>query len=292
MVPETPSSFAKPATQPAHGRVRKALIRFEQGVVNLPWQRIGQGVLAVGVMGATAVAVYYREPLSEHFTTFVAQATGATVQSIVVEGVAYTAKDGMQQALGLHKGDSLVGFDTAAARARIEALPWVRLASVERQLPATVKVMVYEHVPLARVVADDQIWVINQSGERIVPDTDNRFAGLPLLQGEGAATAAGPLFATLSAWPQLFSQLREAHYVGQRRWDLRFVSGVTVQLPENTASFGPATALPILAKLEEARHVLTLNAGEVDLRLPDRVFLRLPAEVGATPVTNQPLTNG
>lgn len=292
MVPETPSSFAKPAKQPEMGRFRKFLVRVEQGFIHLPWPRIGQGVMAAGVLVGTAVAVYYRAPLGEHVTTFVAQATGATVQSLAVEGMVYTPKADMQRALGLRKGDSLVGFDTAAARARIEALPWVRLASVERQLPATVKVTVYEHVPLARVVAEDQVWVINQNGERIAVDADNRFAALPLLQGDGAATAAGPLFATMSSWPQLFSQLREAHYVGQRRWDLRFVSGVTVQLPEATADFGPATALPILAKLEEARHVLTLNAGEVDLRLRDRIFLRLPADVGATPVTNQPAVNG
>lgn len=277
---------------PALPRWRVMLARFEARVAGLPWRSIGKGVGFAAVLVGLGVLWIYRVPAGEAVTMFVARATGATVTSIVVEGAVYTGKDEMQEALGLGKGDSLVGFDAGKARARIEKLPWVRLASVDRELPATVKVMVYEHVPLARVVSEGAIWVVNQEGKGIVQDGDNRFAGLPLLQGDGAATSAGALFATLSAWPQLISQLREAKFVGHRRWDLRFVSGVVVQLPEETANYGPGAALPILAKLEETRHVLTLNAGEVDLRLPDKVVLRLPDNVGATPVTNQPANNG
>ncbi|MBI1308871.1 MAG: FtsQ-type POTRA domain-containing protein [Proteobacteria bacterium] len=282
----------KPAATPDVPRWRARLAKLENRLIGLPWAQIGRSAAMVAVVVLACVVWVYRAPVGDHLTMFIAKATGATVQSVAVEGVVYTGKDELQQALGLQKGDSLVGFDASAARARIEALPWVRLASVDRELPANVKVTVYEYIPLARVVADGAIWVVNQEGDRIVTDADNRFAGLPLLEGEGSATAAGQLFATLSAWPQLISQLREAKFVGDRRWDLRFVSGVTVQLPEATADYGPADALPVLAKLEEARHVLTLSAGEVDLRLPDRVVLRIPDSVADTPVTNQPASRG
>lgn len=269
----------------AEGRVAKAVTGrwFVRGV-----QVVGAGaIVAAGVAGW-----HWRDVASERVTAFVAQATGAVVERIVVSGAVYTGKDELQAALGLKKGDSLVGFDAGSARARIEALPWVRLAAVDRVLPDGVNVVIYEHVPLARVVAEGQIWVINKDGERIVADTDNRFAGLPLLQGAGAAEAAGALFAHLANWPQLLGQLREAQWVGGRRWDLRFVSGVVVQLPEEGDGVGAVSALPLLAKLEEARHVLTLNAGQVDLRMSDRVVLRLPDSVGATPVTNQPAKQG
>lgn len=272
--------------------VRGKLARFEGRVAMLPWTKLAQVAVAIAVLVGGAVGWVYRAPLSEHVTTFVAQATGAVVEKIEVSGAIYTGKDDLQKALGLDKGASLVGFDASAARARIESLPWVRLATVERKLPDTVEVSIYEHVPLARVVADNQIWVINKDGERIIADASNQFPGLPLLQGDGAAQAAGALFATLSNWPQLLGQLREAQWVGGRRWDLRFVSGVVVQLPEDANEYGPAAALPLLAKLEEARHVLTLNAGQVDLRLPDRVVLRLPETVGVTPVTQKPAVAG
>lgn len=283
---------ARPKEPEAPKGFRGWLARAERRVIDLPWLRIGQGLVAVVVVAGGVGFWEYRHVAGEHVTAYVAQATGAVVQKIEVTGAVYTGKDDLQKALGLKKGDSLVGFDAASARARIEQLPWVRLASVDRMLPDRVNVTIYEHVPLARLVADGKIWVINKDGQRIVADTQNAFPGLPLLQGEGAAEAADDLFAHLSNWPQLLGQLREAQWVGGRRWDLRFVSGVVVQLPEPTKEFGAEQALPLLAKLEEARHVLTLNAGQVDLRLPDRVVLRLPDTVGATPVTNQPAAKG
>lgn len=283
---------ARPKEPVAPKGFRGWLARAEERVAALPWLRMGQGAIAIAVVAGGAAFWHWRNIAGERVTTYVAQATGAVVQKIEVTGAVYTSKDDLQAALGLKKGDSLVGFDAASARARIEKLPWVRLASVDRMLPDRVNVTIYEHVPLARLVADGKIWVINKDGQRIVADTDNTFPGLPLLQGDGAATAADGLFAHLANWPQLLGQLREAQWVGGRRWDLRFVSGVVVQLPEDTKDFNADQALPLLAKLEEARHVLTLNAGQVDLRLPDRVVLRLPDTVGATPVTQKPPVSG
>ena len=278
--PEAPKGF------------RGWLARAEQRVIAWPWKRIGQAAVGLAIVAGGATLWQWRSQTGEFVTAYVAEATGAVVERIVVSGAVYTGKDDLQTALGLKKGDSLVGFDAGGARKRIEELPWVRLASVDRMLPDRVNVTIYEHVPLARLVAEGKIWIINKDGERIVADSDNAFPGLPLLQGNGAADEAGELFAHLSNWPQLLSQLREAEWVGGRRWDLRFVSGVVVQLPEDAKDFNTEQALPLLAKLEEARHVLTLNAGQVDLRLPDRVVLRLPDTVGATPVTNQPPVKG
>lgn len=271
---------------------RRRLADTESRVLGLPWRRMAQAIAVLVMVVGGLTGWIYRQPLDSSVTAFIAKATGAVVDKIVVSGAVYTGKDELQQALGLERGSSLVGFDAASARARLEALPWVRLASVERQLPDTVNVQIYEYVPLARLVDDGKIWIINKDGNRIVADDDNRFPGLPLLQGKGAAKAAGELFTALSAWPQLQSQLREADWMGDRRWNLRFVSGVVVELPEDTAERGVDTALATLARLEEARHVLTLNAGEVDLRLPDRIVLRLPDDVGETPVTDKPARAG
>jgi cell division protein FtsQ len=261
-------------------------------MAKVPWRWLGRGVLVMGILGGAVLVWQHRVLVHDYVTQWVAQATGATVQKIEVEGLRYTDQDALLGALGLERGSSLVGFDAAAARARIEDLPWVRLASVERQLPAAVKIQIYEHVPLARVIDNARVWVINPQGQRIVVDDGNQFTALPLLQGEGADRAGATLFDVLANYPQLMSQLREAIYVGGRRWDLRFVSGVTIQLPEEDPArgYGLTQALPRLVALEEARHVLTLNDGEVDLRLKDRIVLRLPETVGATPVTNLPQT--
>lgn len=265
---------------------RRWLATQEQRVAAWPWRVVGQSVLLLVMVGLSYGGWHYRAWLNDKITTAIAEATGATVQKIEVTGLTHTSQAELLQALGLGRGSSLVGFDASAARARIEQLPWVRLASVERQLPATVRVRIYEHLPLARVISGSDVLVLNQQGQVVIADTNNAFVGLPLLQGEQAPAQAAELFGLLQPHPQLLGQLREATWVGGRRWDLRFVSGVTVMLPEGRTAEGIA----LLKRVEDARHVLTLNDGVVDLRLPDRIVLRLPETVAVTPVTNRVVT--
>lgn len=232
----------------------------------------GLGFLAVLLVGAGGL-YQGREQLMPALTDVIARASGAEVAHILVEGALYSDRHDLAAALALQKGDPLVGFNTLTARKRLEALPWVRLAAVERRLPNTVRVEIYEHTPLARVQEGDTTWVINKDGDKIVPAAE-AFDDLPLLTGPGAGGEAARLFALLQERRNLLSLLFQATWVRERRWDLEFKSGVTVQLPEKEAQ----RALGWLARLDKTRHVLTLAGGEVDLRLPDRITLRIPEE--------------
>jgi cell division protein FtsQ len=250
------------------------------------WPVAGAWTAAIIV---AVLAWHWHRPLTLWAVDGIARATGARVEQIVVEGAVYTTREQLAHALGLQKGDPLVGFDAGAARARLEKMPWVRLAAVDRELPATIKVSLYEHVPLAVIHQDGKGYIVTKDGALIAPARDDdAFNHLAELRGTGSAAAAPQLFALLAESPALQTQLKSATWVGERRWDLVFASGVTVRLPEND----PAHAVAVLAQLEQARHILTLNGGTVDLRLPDRVVLDLPAEVKDTPVTNKPATEG
>ncbi|HEX2859374.1 MAG TPA: cell division protein FtsQ/DivIB [Alphaproteobacteria bacterium] len=245
-------------------------------------------ILWTVAIAAAGAGLYWRVPVVNWSVDKIAQATGARVEQVTIEGAVYTTREQLNAALALQKGDALVGFDARAARARLEKLPWVRLAAVERQLPANIKVSLYEHVPLAIIKQDGKSYIVTKDGALISPDITEGFGTLPELRGTGSAAAAPKLFALLAEWPTLQGQLKHVTWVGERRWDLVFASGVTVRLPETD----PAQALQTLNTLEQTRHILTLNAGTVDLRLPDRVILQLPADVKDTPVTNKPATEG
>jgi cell division protein FtsQ len=60
---------------------------------------------------------------------------GMRVKDIVVEGRANTPEPILRAALGVSKGDPIVGFSLDQARMRIEKLTWVAHATVERRLP-------------------------------------------------------------------------------------------------------------------------------------------------------------
>jgi cell division protein FtsQ len=59
--------------------------------------------------------------------------------------------------------------------------------------------------------------------------------------------------------------------VADRRWDLRLTNGIDVQLPESDV----AAALDRLVGLDHDKKLLSRDITVVDLRLPDRVTVRL-----------------
>ena len=247
------------------------------------WGRRGVvSVAAVALLVGGYMTISQPERMMPAFTEVLARASGATVAHIQVVGLSLTSKQELAEVLGLQKGDSLVGFSPANVRERLENLPWVRLAAVERRLPDAIKIELYEHVPMARVEDGDNVWVVNKAGDMLVPD-EEAFTGLPILSGAGAADQAASLFLLLQDSPNLMVQLEKAAWVGERRWDLMFKSGVRVQLPERES----ARAVSWLKKLDDKRHIMTLAGGEVDLRLEDRITLRIPDGAKADVVLGQ-----
>jgi cell division protein FtsQ len=94
---------------------------------------------------------------------------------------------------------------------------------------------------------------------------------LPLVVGGGAQARAKEFLALLEPYPTLRDFVRAAVLVGERRWNLRLKNGIDVELPES----GAATALAQLVALDREKNLITRDIAVIDLRLPDRVTVRL-----------------
>lgn len=229
-------------------------------------------VAVLSLYGGVALKSNWAD-ISSGFQEFIARQIDARVKQVLVSGVVNTDAAALREALGVDKGDSLVGFDASVARAAIEELPWVRMASVVRELPSTVRVDIYEHKPLARLQQEETAWVINRDGDMIA-ESSEQFNHLPLLSGTGAEAQASSLFSLLATEPALMQKLVGGRYVGERRWDVYFQDEVQVLLPEEN----PLQALKMLARLDTERNVMKMSGVTVDLRLGDRIILRLPED--------------
>lgn len=75
----------------------------------------------------------------------------ADVDSITVTGGERTGADIVEAVAGVSLGDPLVGVDVGAATRRLESLPWVADATVERTRSGAVHIAVIERVPIATV---------------------------------------------------------------------------------------------------------------------------------------------
>lgn len=204
-------------------------------------------------------------------------AMGLTVQDVLVEGRNETARDDILAALAVARGTPMLSVDPEAARARIEALPWIKTAVIERQLPDTLFVKLTERAPMALWQKDGAFSVVDAEGRVLTRDDLSRFRDLPIVIGDDAPQGAHAILGVLAAEPDLYTRIEALTYVGARRWDVRLSGGVQVQLPE----IDPGRAWAKLADTDRREQLLARDISVVDLRLPDRLVVRLahpPAE--------------
>jgi cell division protein FtsQ len=208
-----------------------------------------------------------------------AVAAGLGVKRVTVEGQLHATDADITTALNAGPDTILLGFDTDAAKARLEAVPWIRHAQVMRFLPSTLQVAIEERAPYAIWQKDGQTYVVDDEGVVLTRALRDAYSDLPFVVGEGAGKSASQLFAVLVRYPELREKMLAAIRVGDRRWTLKLKSGVEVMLPDDSVD----EALTSLTKLEEEHRVLERDIAAVDLRLLDRVTVRLHDTASATP---------
>lgn len=196
-------------------------------------------------------------------------AAGLAVEEAFVEGRRYARLEEIRAALGIERGDGMLLLDLAAAKARLEANPWVASATVERRLPDAVYVRIVERRPMALWQHRGVIRVVDRDG-RVLTDRDVAdHAGLPLVVGADAPAEFPSLMAAVAAAPALYPRLSSASWVGGRRWSLRFDDRVDVLLPEGA----PEDAWIRLNELQRKGGILDARLTRIDLRGADRVLV-------------------
>jgi len=142
--------------------------------------------LAVVVLVASAVAL--------------SRSAWFDVDRIVVDGPDGLDRDELRQASGIDRGDAMVDVDLSAARRSIMALPSVASARVEREWPATIRVVVRAEIPLAVLAGEDRRVLVGRGG-RVLAELgaeDRAPDGLPTVSVEDpSALSALEVGATL-----------------------------------------------------------------------------------------------
>ncbi len=196
-----------------------------------------------------------------------AELAGAGLQQVVVTGHRFTADGDIFDAIDLRRSRTLLSFDSRAAQDRIEQLPWIEHATIERIFPNRVEVRVTERTPFAVWRLGSRTFLIDRTGRVLGAVPQSAMPNLLRIVGEGAAGEAAALHDMLSGYPEFLRQLETAERAGGRRWTLRLTSGRVIQLPAG----GEAEALAQVAKLTGADFA---RIGEIDLRVPGRILVR------------------
>ncbi len=266
---------------------RRSTLPPKRGRFRLP-RRLGLALAGIewrmpehaGLKGAAAlfIATAFAGMIAgDHVRTTIGYATawcGLAVDSVRISGQSETSEIEVLDSLALGPHASIVTLDLGDARTRIEALPWVARATLQKVYPDTLKVAIEEKKPFALWQRGPVTTIIDERGAVIAPLADARYAGLPRVVGVGANERVHEVLDLVRPFTAIAGRMRGAVLVSERRWNIVLDDGVTILLPQDK----PEEALQKLAAAEAKNGLLERDIVSVDLRLDDRLYVRLAPE--------------
>ncbi len=169
---------------------------------------------------------------------------------------------------------AMTQVDLEGLRQELVALPWVRDARVSRQLPSTLRVDIIEREPHAVLQRPDRLMLIDASGVELEPISRENAADYLLIAGPGAQDQVEELAQLLDSAPALQNQIKAAEWIGNRRWDLTFVTDQELALPEGEER--AAAALISFAQADGVHRLIGGQAASFDMRNAPRMYMNVP----------------
>lgn len=195
---------------------------------------------------------------------------GLYARNVEIGGLQFTRHEEVIATLRAHDREPLARLNPHHIATRLEQLPWVETAVVQRRWPDNLTIWISEKTPLAVLHQNGHAFVVERSGEVITEASADLIRAYPNISGVGAAAAAPELVAALQAYPDLFGRFVGATHLSSRRWNLYLAPGVEVRLPEEDLW----QSLANLSNLHQTQNILEKDIVALDLRTRRPLIVR------------------
>lgn len=230
--------------------------------------------LVIGTVGAAAALLLAGLDLAARLPWF-------RVARVEITGASYLTRAEILGAAGIEPGMSVWEKRSLLAE-RIEGLALVQSATVERELPSTLRLVVEEAEPVA-LVAQPLVVPVDRAGNRMPFDAGTAVLDLPLLRvvapggsdATGLSTLAREVSRIAEQAPEVFAALSEARGGDREVLLLLGESGVRVRYRPPFSE--PRLRTALVALNDAARRFPEQSPNEVDLRFEDQVVVRTVA---------------
>ncbi|MBH5323275.1 cell division protein FtsQ/DivIB [Aurantiacibacter sediminis] len=227
---------------------------------------LAAAIFIANISGATAVA-------SDRIA-HIASNAGYEVQHIQPNGIERMNVQTVYERALSQQNLAMTRVDLAGLREDLVELPWVRDARVSRQLPDTLVIDIIEREPHAVLQRPDRLMLIDDTGVELEPIGRSAASEYLLIAGPGAQDRVEDLTALLDSAPALQSQIKAAEWIGNRRWDLTFVTDQELALPEGEDR--AAAALISFAQADGVHRLIGGQAASFDMRNAPRMYMNIP----------------
>jgi len=254
---------------------------FDRAMVMIPFSDDTlHRVFLAGILGAAAVLAWMVASFAgvpamaqQQLAAFASDA-GFEVRRVDVRGVKHLNELKVYERVLAARNRAMPLVDLQALRENLMELSWIKDARVSRQLPDTLVIDIVEREPHAVLRKPGQLVLIDAEGHELEAVSRENAKGRMILSGPGAGKQVATLLHLLEAAPALKPQVREAEWIGNRRWNLTFKTDQVLALPEGERK--SANALIAFARLDGTNRLLGGQVAAFDMRAPDRIYLRIP----------------
>ncbi len=210
------------------------------------------------------------------------RAPGFSIAGVTLLGeVAHSNEVTVRANLLPHLSANLLTLDLDLARARFEALPWVRRAVVRREFPNRLRVQLQEHHAAAYWGEDDELRLVNDQGEIFEANLGEvEKEGLPRLVGpnEQAALVLSTYRVLKPLFQVLEMELEQLELSPRGSWRALLDNGAVVEIGQGETAILRERVERFVHTVTQAaqKHQRRVGALEsADLRYPHGYALRL-----------------
>lgn len=235
--------------------------------------RKGLALSALTLAMLTGAAAFVSNGGNDAVMARLAPSLGISIKAFDVSGNREVSEIEIVRLVSTGEANSILEFNVKEARDALKQHPWIADARVSRVYPDRLAIEVSERKPFALWQSEDGLKIIDREGQ-VLSDYDGRDDALPLLVGRGAESNAAGFVDLMAKYPAIASMAKAYVKVGERRWDIELENGTTIMLPEQNVE----REIERLVSLDRDKELLARDIDRIDLRLEDRVVLRVSPE--------------
>ncbi|AIL65025.1 Cell division protein FtsQ [Rickettsiales bacterium Ac37b] len=203
-------------------------------------------------------------------TTQIFSKLGLTVQNIYLSGQQNTPIKNITSTLNFKLGDNIFAIPIKRIKYNLEQIGWIDEAIIFRQLPDSVYISIIEKKPAALWQSDGILYLIDDNGDILTDKQIKDFANFIIIVGDDAPLYVKPLLNMLRTNKELYAKISSAIRIGERRWNIRFTTGLEIKLPELL----PEQAWDYVINLYKQKNLFVNGVTNIDLRIPDKLYIK------------------
>jgi cell division septal protein FtsQ len=155
----------------------------------------------------------------------------------------------------------------------LQSLKWVKSVNLSTNLKNKIKLEIYEYKPIGIYSLNTQMFYFSEEGQIIDQFKGEMIDNFILFFGKQSLSNAKNFLYILNKIQQFeLLNIKEAHYINERRWNIKLENEISVFLSEKDIESSLRNYIKLISKLKDSEIV---SIQSIDLRNNEKAIIKL-----------------